>query len=574
MDIWYFLMELVLLLGGAFLLGALAQRFRQSPILGYILAGVIVGPLLFNASAVNQAAELGVSLLLFSIGLEFSFQQLRKIGRMAFGGGTLQVITTLLLVTLIMFSQVGLPKALTLGAIVALSSTTLVLRLLVDRAEIDSVRGRACLGILLLQDIAIVPLVIMVSLFTSAAADTNALLHMLRILLSIIGLTAVFYLLLYRIAPVLLSEKAFFANRELTVLLAVAVGLGAAWSAHAVQISPALGAFVAGLLLGESPFATQIRADIGPVRIIMVTLFFASVGMLAKPLWFLFHLHWILLAVALIFILKAVIIYGVGRVFGLDNRQAIATGITLGQIGEFSFVLAATARQGGLLESDTADLVISVIIVLMLATPYMIAVAAPLAYRLTALFSRGIPAPQSERDLADMGLANIVLVVGLGPAGREVVHTLLDRKLKPVLIDINPKSREFAREMGLQIHLGDADREEILRHAGISDVCMAVVTVPDPHTSMRVIQMIRRLRPQLTIVARCRYNRYLDDLKSAGADLVVDEETSMGQMLSRNIIEHLQDSSGTILACRLAGQTPEEISVSPSSRESLKEEGG
>ena len=570
MDIWYFLMELVLLLGGAFLLGSLAQRFRQSPILGYILSGIIVGPLLFNASAVNQAAELGVSLLLFSIGLEFSFRQLRKIGRMAFGGGTLQIITTLLLVTLIMFSQVGLPKALTLGAIVALSSTTLVLRLLVDRAEIDSVRGRACLGILLLQDIAIVPLVIMVSLFSSAAADTNALLHMLRILLSIIGLTAVFYLLLYRIAPVLLSEKAFFANRELTVLLAVAVGLGAAWAAHAVQISPALGAFVAGLLLGESPFATQIRADIGPVRIIMVTLFFASIGMLAKPLWFLLHLHWILFAAVLIFILKTVIIYGVGRVFGLDNRQAIATGITLGQIGEFSFVLAAAARQGGLLESDTADLVISVIIVLMLTTPYMIAAAAPLAYRLTALFSRGIPATENGLDANDMGLANIVLVVGLGPAGREVVHTLLERKLKPVLIDLNPKSREFAKEMGLQIHLGDADREEILRHAGISDVCMAVVTVPDPHTSIRVIQMIRRLRPQLTIVARCRYNRYLDELRSAGADLVVDEETSMGQMLSRNIIEHLQDSSGAILACRLGGQAPE-ITVTTSSGDSLKE---
>lgn len=554
MDLWYFLMELVLLLGGAFLLGALAQRLRQSPILGYILAGTIVGPLLFNASAVNQAAELGVSLLLFSIGLEFSFRQLGKIGRMAFGAGTVQLIATLLLVTLITISEGGLPRALTLGAIVALSSTTVVLRLLVDNAEIDSVRGRACLGILLLQDIAIVPLVIMVSLFASATADTGVLLHVLRILLSIVGLTVVFYLLLYRVAPVLLSEKALFANRELTVLLAVAVGLGASWAAHAAQISPALGAFVAGLLLGESPFATQIRADIGSVRIIMVTLFFASVGMLAKPLWFLFHLHWVLIAAVLVFILKTVIIYGVGRLFGLDNRQAIATGITLGQIGEFSFVLSATARQGALLQGDALDLVISVIIVLMLATPYMMAAAVPLAYRITGLFSRRISAPETSRHPAGPAPANMVLVVGLGPAGREVVHTLLEGKLKPLLIDINPKSREFARESGLKIHLGDADNEEILQDAGILDVCMAVVTVPDPHTSMRIIRTIRRLRPQLTIVARCRYNRYLADLRGAGADLVVDEETSMGQMLSRQIIAHLQDSSGAVLACRLAGQ--------------------
>jgi CPA2 family monovalent cation:H+ antiporter-2 len=138
-----------------------------------------------------------------------------------------------------------------------------------------------------------------------------------------------------------------------------------------------------------------------------------------------------------------------------------------------------------------------------------------------------------------------------------VVQTLLHGNLRPVLIDINPKSREFAEEMGLDIHLGDADREEILRHAGISNVCMAVVTVPDPRTSMRIIRMIRSLRPQLTIVARCRYNRYLADLQEAGADMVVDEETSMGEMLSRQIVEHLQESSGTILACRLGGQTPE-----------------
>ena len=192
----------------------------------------------------------------------------------------------MLVVTLVMFSLVGLPRALTLGAILALSSTTIVLRMLVDRMEIDSVKGRACLAILLLQDIAIVPLVLMVSFFTPAAAEMNMGLHILKVILSVIGLAGVFYLLLYHLAPILLSEARLFANRELTVLLSIAVGLGAAWAAHKLHISPALGAFVAGMLLGESPFATQIRADIGSMRIIMVTLFFASVGMQAKPMWF------------------------------------------------------------------------------------------------------------------------------------------------------------------------------------------------------------------------------------------------------------------------------------------------
>ena len=179
MDLWYFLAELVMLLAGAFLLGALAQRLRQSP---------IIGPLLFNAEAVNQMAELGVALLLFSIGLEFSFKRLRQMGRMAIGGGTLQVLATLGLVLLITVKPLGLPQAFTLGAIVALSSTAVVMRVLVDRAEVDSLRGRACLAILLLQDIAIVPLVLTVNLLSPSAVETHIAVHILKTAAAALGL--------------------------------------------------------------------------------------------------------------------------------------------------------------------------------------------------------------------------------------------------------------------------------------------------------------------------------------------------------------------------------------------------
>ncbi|MFC1875727.1 cation:proton antiporter [Thermodesulfobacteriota bacterium] len=554
MDIWLFVMELVMLLGGAFLLGAVAQRLGQSPILGYLLAGTIVGPLLFNTATVSQASELGVALLLFAIGLEFSFKQLMKMGRMAFGGGTLQVVLTMLVVTLVMFSMVGLPRALTLGAILALSSTTVVLRMLVDRMEMDSVKGRACLAILLLQDIAIVPLVMMVSFFTPAAAEINIALHILKVILSVIGLAGVFYLLLYHLAPILLSEAKLFANRELTVLLSIAVGLGAAWTAHTLHISPALGAFVAGMLLGESPFATQIRADIGSMRIIMVTLFFASVGIQAKPMWFVTHLPWIVLVSLLVLILKTGIIYGVARLFSLDNRQALATGITLSQVGEFSFVLAATAASGGVLRTDTVDLLVSMIIVLMLITPYLISHADTLAERLLALISHRKPlAPDSTPSIQS---TSRVLVIGLGPAGRQVVQMLLAHRLEPVLMDANPKSREYAREQSLGLHLGDAGHEEVLMHAGLADVCMAVVTVPDPHAAARIVAMIRRLQPKITIAVRCRYNRHMENLHQAGADIVVDEEITMGDMLSQRIVEHLTDESGVLIACRIGGQTP------------------
>jgi CPA2 family monovalent cation:H+ antiporter-2 len=557
MDIWFFLMEMVMLLGSAFFLGALAQRLRQSPIVGYLLAGTIVGPLLFNTSAVNQAAELGVSLLLFSIGLEFSFNHLRKMGRIAFVGGTIQVVATVTLVTLVMVTLVALSQAITMGAIVALSSTAVVLRVLVDRAEIDSVRGQACLGILLLQDIAIVPLVLMVSLFTSTAPEISIAMHMLKITASIVGLAAVLYLLLYHAVPTLLSGKELFANRELSVLLATTVGLGAAWASHAIHISPALGAFVAGMLLGESPFATQIRADIGALRTIMVTLFFASIGMLVKPHWFITHMHWIAMVAVLIFTLKTVIIYAVGRIFSLDNRQALATGITLGQIGEFSFVLAATARGGGILDSDTFDLIVSVIIVLIFSAPYMVKYAIPFSERFISLLSRRVSKTDVYVHPDAVMSNNQVLVVGLGPAGLQVVHTLIKRQLEPVVIDVNPHSRKVAQQLGIKIHLGDAANEEVLIHAGIKEVCMAVVTVPDWKTAVSIIRMLRDLRPQLSIAARCRYNRYLADLEKAGADIVIDEESTVGQMLTQRIIEHIQESSGSIFACRMAGQTPE-----------------
>lgn len=565
MNLWFFLMELVMLLAGAFVLGALAQRLRQSPIVGYLLAGTILGPFLFNAEAVNQAAELGVALLLFSIGLEFSFKRLIQMGRIAVFGGTLQILGTMALATAAVLTVVGLPQALTIGAVVALSSTAVVMRVLVDRAEIDSVRGRSCLGILLIQDIAIVPLVLMVSLFTTSGSDVNIGLHIVKITASALGLAAACYLLLYHLVPLALKSSTMFANRELTVLLACVVALGSAWAAHQLGISPALGAFIAGMLLGESPFATQIRADIGALRTIMVTLFFASVGMLANPVWFIAHLHWILPAAAAVFVLKTAVTYGVARLLRLNPKEALATGITLAQIGEFSFVIATTAKAGGLFNDTLFELIADTIILLIFLAPYMVTGAAPLAERVVRLTRRqrkkpaGQPAPESQPA------ARRVLVIGFGPAGREVSRHLAGYQLEPVIVDVNPKSRQEARKMGLRMHLGDAGQEEILLHAGLNQACMAVVTLPDPITSIRIVEVLRTLRPGLPIAVRSRYNRHFADLNAAGADIVVDEETVVGQTLSRAIVSFMQDADGTAMACRLSGKSPEDL-AKPSDR--------
>ncbi len=277
MDIWCFIKEIVLLLGLAFLFGLAAQRLKQSAIVGYLLAGAILGPIMFNRTAVQHVAELGVALLLFSIGLEFSFGRLKRMGVRAFMIALLQILATLSVFALI-FSIIGpTSQAIALGAIVTLSSTAIVLRVLLDRTEIDSMHGRNALAVLLTQDIAVVPLVLLVTILGHGGDMQSVTIEILKTMVAAFGLAVLFYLLFYLVIPRVLMTRGLFANRELVVLLAITIATGSAWGAHAIGLSPALGAFIAGLLLAESPFATQIRSDIGSLRTLFVTLFFGYV---------------------------------------------------------------------------------------------------------------------------------------------------------------------------------------------------------------------------------------------------------------------------------------------------------
>ena len=552
MDLWYFLMEIFMLLGIAFLLGSIAQRFRQSNIIGYLLAGAILGPLFLNARAVANTAEIGVSLLLFSIGLEFSFQRLRQLGKMALGGGGVQVLATIALVFSIAGWFTSWQEALTLGSLTALSSTAIVLRILVDRSEIDSVRGRTSLGILLLQDIAIVPLVIMVTLLAPEGNQGSIGIQLLKLAAASAGLALVLYLLLYHLIPKMLYAKGVFPNRELTVLLAVSIALGSSWFSHKLGISPALGAFVAGIILGESPFAAQLNADIGSLRIIMVTLFFTSIGMLAKPAWIITHLHLILLGMGAVFIIKVMVTFVACRLFGLNSRYALASAITLGQVGEFSFVLTAAAKRLGLINESLSNLVISIIIGLMFVAPYMVAYAQPWAnFLIQRLRFVKVKEEGGQPDIEDDALHP--LIVGFGPAGLSVARALKTKSIRPVILDVNPAGIETARKEGLTAHIGDASQEDVLLHSGIQKACLAVITIPDPGTSRRIITAIRRLAPHIGIVARCRYHRSYWELEKAGADVIVDEEYVVGDMISQRVIDYLANESGQVLACRLSG---------------------
>jgi CPA2 family monovalent cation:H+ antiporter-2 len=545
-------MEIVLLLTVAFVLGAIAQKLKQSAIIGYLMAGAVVGPLLFNAEAVRQVAELGVALLLFSIGLEFSFSRLRKLGSIALIGGTLQVIITPILFAMILIPFFDLSTAIAIGAMAALSSTAVVLRVLVDRAAIDSVHGRNSLGILLLQDIAVVPLVLLVTVLTQGGSAGEIALHLGKILGGAVILVVAFYLLFYQLVPRILMTQGLFANRELVVLLAIIIALGSIWIAHSLGLSPALGAFLAGMLLAESPFAMQIRSDIVSIRTLFVTLFFTSVGMLADPLWLVQHLHEVIIGLFLVFGIKTLIIYAIARYFSNGPVHALSTGFTLAQIGEFSFVLAAAAFEGALIDSDQFALVVSITILSLLLAPYMVVNAEKWAL---LIMTRLFPAKWRSSEQAHMHPTTDqmhVLIIGFGPAGQEVAHALKSQDVHSHVIELNPHTAAKAGQMDLHVHIGDATSSDMLNHIGTRAICAAVITLPDPKTCRDVIANLRLLLPGIPILARSRYHRYKMDLENRGATIVVDEESTVGQTLADNLIALMQKPNQEAMACALA----------------------
>ena len=549
MDLWTALLDILVLLLAALVLGAACERLKQSALLGYLLAGMLVGPnalnWMSNHQAVSAIAELGVALLLFTIGLEFSWRRLRTIGPIAIGGGTLQVIVTIALTAgVCMLFGLGGRAAVAVGAIVALSSTACVLRLLASRAEIDGVYGRRALGILLLQDIAVVPLVLLVTMLGREGTSAQVAWELGRAVGAATVVAVALYFLLKYVVPLLLRSQEAARNRELPILLAMITAVGAAWGAHRFGLSPALGAFIAGMLLAESPFATQIRGDVASLRTLFVTLFFSSIGMLADPAWALEH--WALLTgvVAAIVVGKAAIVGGVAYLFRSTVGHALATGVCLAQVGEFSFVLADVAWSSELISSDIFKLLVSATVASLFLTPYLVALAprlATAANKLVARDGRTLRRAAESAGESEPALHGHILIVGFGPAGRRVAETLMRRyKSLIVVVEMNRKSAEIARSYGLRADIADATRPDVLEHLHVQDARTVVVTVPDPTAARHVIEGVRALSPATPIIARARYHVYRWELILAGAETVVDEEDEVGLRIASAVKRKLR----------------------------------
>jgi len=610
--VWESIRDVLVLLGVAMLLGIIAERLRQSAVVGYLAAGTLVGPgalgWVGNEEQIVQIAELGVALLLFTIGLEFSPRQLLQLGRVPWIGGALQIVLTMAAGTAAgALLGLGMREAIVIGAMTALSSTACVLRVLRDRAEIDSQYGRATLGILLMQDAAVVPLVLIVTALAGGGTLGAIAGKMAVSILLAVLLVGAFYVLFNRLIPKVLILPTWRRNRDLPVLLTVCIAGGTAWAAHSLGLSPALGAFVAGVLLAVSPFSTQIQADIQPLRVVLVTLFFAAIGMFGDLGWLVDHVGLVLAVLAAIVIGKGLLIAVLTRAVGLPLQFAVPAGLSLAQIGEFSFVLATIARgdlEGApVLSETTFQAMVSATILSLLVTPYLIAAGPPLGARVDRTFrlfkrrmsrSRADRTPREPVETATYAIEtestagaaatdtalplspeaaakaqatherptripDAILIVGFGPAGQRVAEGLLDGyRDRLVVIDMNYRNVEVAQRYGLEAHIGDATQTDVLLHAGLQKACLVALTVPNPQAVRRLIHHVRHLRPDVLIIVRSRYHIYRWELLHAGAHIVIDEEDHVGARLAEEIQQSLRDLPA-------AGEEPARMSSSKAS---------
>ena len=538
MDFWTTLLEIVLLLAVATLTGTILERFGQRAIIAYLLTGILLGPSLFgvvkSVEVLRYLAELGVALLLFTIGLEFSWRRLREFGVRSLIEGLIQIVLTAGVASLLSFTF-GYPwvEALVLGAAVSLSSTAIVLRVLSDRTELESLYGRSSLGILLVQDLAVVPLILMVSALGPQEEAARSASQFTASVLQGIGAALALLILGKYLLPRLLQMASVYRNRDLPVLIAITFCLGSTWLSHALGLSPILGAFVSGMLLAETPFAEQIRIEISPLQAGFVTLFFTSVGTLATIS--LGSLPQALLFAALIVSGKAVIVAIALMISGRSLGTALAAGLVLAQIGEFSFVLTELGFRLGLIDEDTLQMLISSSVITLAVTPFLISIAPTMKQ---AVDSRlGHSGPRSNGEGIPPGR---LIVVGYGPSGRATFEHLSTMRLPCVIIELNPLT-VTQHQPAVPIHYGDATREEVLLHLGVESARAVVITIPDPVTCREIIRQTKRIAPGVCVIARCRYHRHAASLLTAGADHIVDEESIIGSNIARRISELIEE---------------------------------
>lgn len=532
--------DIIILIVGAFCCGLLLQRLGQPLILGYIAAGVILGPhtgglTVSNIHEVELLAEIGIALLLFALGLEFSLKDLKPVKKVALIGTPIQIALT-----------VGLgcgighlmgwdwKSSLWLGALISLSSTMVILKTLMNQGWLGTLSSKVMIGMLIVQDLAVVPMMVILPQLNNPALGLPALgFAVLKAGGFIVGMIV----LGTRLLPGLMAHIAKLGSRELFLLAITAIGLGVGYVTYLVGLSFAFGAFVAGMVLNESDYGHQALSDIIPLRDLFGLLFFTSVGMLLDPAFIMDHLRPLAVLVLVVGIGKGLIFALIARIFEYGNVIPLAVGLGLFQIGEFSFVLARVGVSTSSIGSDLYSLVLSAAILTMVLTPLISGQTANIYalkkrwFRHEALESSNIP---------DAGLHHHVVIAGGGRVGFQIAQVLKRLGLQFVIIELDHQRVEQAKQQGMSVIYGDTSQEIVLEAAGIKDGSLLVMTTPGIVVLRTTVVQARRLNKRIEIVARASGPDYFDLLKELGVSEVVLPEFEASLEMTRQSLLRLQ----------------------------------
>ena len=524
METTEFLSEAVVVLAAAVAVVLLSARLRIPPVVGFLISGILIGPsglaLVAETERVEVFAEIGVALLLFVIGLQLSSAEMRTLGRSFLIGGSLQwALTTGLTMGIVIAFGLPLAHALFIGFVVSLSSTAVVLKEYHERREIETPQGRVVLGVLLLQDLMIVP---MIALTPILAGSIEASASGLALRFGG-GLAAV--ALVFLVGRVLIRQLtriiAGTRIRELFVLGALTTCLAMAWFTARLEFSLALGAFLAGVLVAETDYSHQVIADIGPFRDLFASIFFVSIGMLVDLPFALARLSLLVGLALLLAFGKALLAVAALKLAGFTIRIALVCGIGLAQIGEFSFVLMEVGRANGLLQEERFQVLLAAAVLTVALTPILVRIAPAVGNRVAALARRpGL----DEVSTGDQAISSHVIVIGYGMNGSLLARILGKTRIPHLVVELDPDAARRARGDGVPVLFGDAARKEILERAGVEKAKIIVFAISDFSTVSRSLKAARELSPNVEILVRTHKFKEIDDLRQAGADQVVAEE--------------------------------------------------
>jgi len=531
--------DLILLVVSAFFSGLLMQRLGQPLILGYILTGIAFGPhtggfALTSVHEIELLAEIGVALLLFALGLEFSLKDLKPVKKIALIGTPIQI-----LLTIAMGYGIGqwmgwdAKSSLWLGALVSLSSTMVLLKTLMNQGWLGTLSSKVMVGMLIVQDLAVVPLIVLLPMLNNPEQGWVSLeIAILKTVLFLAGM--IFFGT--RLLPWIMRHIAHLGSRELFLLAITAIGLGVGYLTYLVGLSFAFGAFVAGMVLSESDYGHQALSDIIPVRDLFGLLFFASVGMLLNPAFLLDHWQQVLILVLIVSLGKGLIFALLARIFKYGNVVPLAVGLGLFQVGEFSFVLAQVGVSTNSISHEVYSLVLTTAIITMFLTPLISGQTA----RLYALRKRWFKhEPLDSINFPKSGLKNHVIIVGGGRVGFRIAQVLKRLSVPMLIIELDQLRVDRAKHADIPVIYGDASHEVVLEAATTALARLLIITSPEVVIAQTIVQRVRKVNAEIQVVARAPGIEFLEEFKKLNISEVVIPEFEAGLEMARKALVHL-----------------------------------